>query len=138
MKSNILLLMIAALLSGCQSQHQSHTDLAILRPVAGNYYRGNGTGYNINLDLRPDGSYDANWRGCLGVYGTARGHWTVDGEHVLLTPTKETDMMRGHLKRLDFATHEGRLILLPSNDREFYDKHGASRFSCFQRTEVLK
>jgi hypothetical protein len=130
-------LMMVALLTGCQSQ-QAHTDLAALRPFAGSYYRGDGTGYNINLDLRPDGSYDARWRGCLGVYGTARGQWSVDGERIVLSPKKETEMMTGHLKRLDLARHDGRLILLPSDDREFYDKHGASRYSCFQRTEAIK
>ena len=137
MKSSLLYLMMFALLTGCQRQ-QTRTDLAVLRPLAGSYYRGDGTGYNINLDLKGDGSYDANWRGCLGVYGTARGKWTVDGEHIVLSPTKETDMMKGHLKTLDMAKHEGRLILLPTDDREFYDKHGASRYSCFQRTEALK
>jgi hypothetical protein len=137
MKSSHLALMMVALLTGCQSQ-QTRTDLAALRPFAGSYYRGDGSGYNINLDLWPDGSYDARWRGCLGVYGTARGQWLVDGEHIVLSPKKETDMMTGHLKRLDSARHEGRLILLPSDDREFYDKHGASRYSCFQRTETFK
>lgn len=130
--------MVIALLSGCQNQQRSRTDLATLQPLAGSYYRGDGTGYNIYLDLRPDGAYDAKWKGCLGVYGTARGHWTVEGELVLLSPTKETNKMKGHLKRLDLVKQEGHLILLPSDDRDFYDKHGASRYSCFQRTESLK
>lgn len=137
MKSCLLLLTMVALLTGCQSQ-RARTDLAALRPFAGSYYRGNGTGYNITLDLRSNGSYDSKWRGCLGGYGTARGKWSVDGEHIILSPTKETDMMTGHLRRLDLARYEGRLILLPSDDREFYDKHGASRYSCFQRMEALK
>ena len=137
MKTSLLLLVIVALLAGCQSR-QTRANLALLQPLAGSYYRGDGTGYNINLDLRGDGSYDAKWRGCLGVYGTARGKWTDDGEHISLSPTTETDMMKGHLRRLDMAKHEGRLILRPSDDGEFYEKHGASRYSCFQRTDALK
>ena len=120
------------------SQQHSRADLTTLRPLAGSYYRGDGKGYNINLDLRPDGSYGAKWRGRFGVYGTARGSWSLDGEQIVLSPTKETDMMRGHLKRLDLARHEGSLILLPSDDREFYDMHGVSRSLCFKRTEALK
>ena len=138
MKLKVFLMMMVVLLTGCQSHQQSRSDPAALRPLAGTYYRGDGTGYNIHLDLRANGSYDAKWRGCLGVYGTARGRWAVDGEHIVLSPTKETDMMTGHLKQFDLATYEGRIILLPSDDRDFYDKHGVSRYSCFQRTEPLQ
>ena len=136
MKWSLLSLMMVVLV-GCQSQ-QARTDVVVLRPLAGTYYRGDGLGYNVSLDLRPDGSYDAKWRGCLGVYGTARGQWSHDGEQIVLSPKEETDMMTGHLRRLDVARHEGSVILLPSDDREFYDMHGASRYSCFQRTETLK
>src|SRR5687767_6567197 len=65
MKSSLLTLMMIALVTGCQSQ-QARIDAGARRPFAGTYYRGNGTGYNINFDLRPDGSYDAKWLGCGG------------------------------------------------------------------------
>ncbi len=126
-------LLVAMLFSiGCANP-QTRPQLATLHPFAGNYFRGNGTGYNIALDLRPDGSYDAQWRGCLGIYGTARGKWSIiDGDQIVLSPRKETDMMKGHLKRLDVSKYQGDVILIPTDDREFYDEHGPSRYSCFQ------
>ena len=120
-------LVVAMLISvGCASP-QTRTQLTTLRPFAGNYFRGDGTCYNISLDLRPDGSYGAQWSGCLGIYGTARGKWSIDGDQILLSPRKETDMMKGHLTRLDISKYQGGVILIPTDDREFYDEHGPSR-----------
>jgi hypothetical protein len=134
MKWSLLPLMMVMLSAGCQRNQPS----AALKPLAGSYYRGNGLGYNIRLNLRANGAYDATWRGCLGLYGTARGMWTVDGEQIVFSPTKETGNMKGHLKRLDVLQHEGRSIFVPSDDRQFYDAHGVSSYSCFQRTEAPK
>jgi len=43
------------------------------KAVAGDYYRGDGTGYNIYLTLKENGKYTAEWHGCLGKYGEASG-----------------------------------------------------------------
>ena len=145
MRLRRLLLAVLALQIGCRGSEQPSIEsnqpraaVAALHALAGAYYRGDGLGYNIDLDLRADGSYDAEWRGCLGVYGTASGSWSSDGVQVVLSPSNETDMMQGHLRQLDIEQHEGRSILLHSKDRGFYDRHGASPYSCFQRTEAVK
>src|SRR5215813_11583896 len=61
--------------------------------VAGDYYRGDGTGYNIYLTLKADGKYTAEWQGCLGKYGEASGQWTLRGKQIVFKPSKEKDMM---------------------------------------------
>src|SRR5262249_7592960 len=71
------------------------------KAVAGSYYRGDGTGYNIYLTLDADGKYKAEWRGCLGKYGEASGQWTLKDKQITFKPSKEQDMMKGHLKSLD-------------------------------------
>ena len=105
------------------------------KAVAGNYYRGDGRGYNIYLNLLEKGSYTAQWRGCLGEYGTASGTWAVADKRIVLTPVKEKDNMKGHLKSLDVLRYKGQWILVPSDDRGFYNKYGVSRYSCFQKEE---
>jgi hypothetical protein len=105
------------------------------KAVAGNYYRGDGTGYNIYLTLLKNGTYTAQWRGCLGEYGTASGTWAVTEKRIVLKPVKEKDMMKGHLKVLDVLRYKGQWIFVPSDDRDFYDKYGVSRYSCFQKQE---
>lgn len=108
--------------------------------LAGEYYRGDGTGFNITLHLKPDGKYEAEWHGCLGKYGEASGTWSRNGSRVTFTASEEKDMMKGHLRSLDVAEFGGDWILVPTDerDREFYDRYGVSRYSCFQRTEKLR
>ena len=43
--------------------------------------------------------------------------------------------MEGHLKTLDVLKYKDSWIFVPSDDRDFYDKNGVSRSSCFQKTE---
>ena len=105
------------------------------KAVAGDYYRGDGTGYNIYLVLKEDGKYTAEWHGCLGTYGEAAGQWTVKDKRIAFKPSEEKDMMKGHLKNLDVLKFKGKWIFVPADDREFYDKWGVTRFSCFQKQE---
>ena len=108
------------------------------KSISGEYYRGDGTGYNIYLTLKENGEYAAKWRGCLGEYGTASGKWRLNDKTIVLSPTKEERMMQGHLKKLDVLKFNGNWIFVPSDDREFYDKHGVSRYSCFQKSDEKK
>jgi hypothetical protein len=101
--------------------------------VVGDYYRGNGTSYNVYLTLKADGSYTADWQGCLGKYGEASGQWALKGQQIVFQPAEEKDMMRGHLKVLDVLKFKGAWILVPADERRFYDTWGVSAYSCFQK-----
>ena len=107
--------------------------------IAGHYYEGDGTGYNVYLTLRSNNTYTATWHGCLGAYGEAFGDWKLSGGLVVFAPSMETDMMRGHLKGLEVLRFQGHWIFLSTNksDREFYDKWGVSVYSCFQNTNNI-
>jgi hypothetical protein len=105
------------------------------KAVAGNYYRGDGTGYNIYLTLKENGKYTAEWHGCMGKYGEASGQWTLTDKRIVFKPAKEKDMMKGHLKSLDVLRYRGQWIFVQSDDHKFYDKYGVSRYSCFQKQE---
>jgi hypothetical protein len=103
--------------------------------VAGSYYCGDGTGYNVTLTLKKDGSYSAEWHGCLGKYGDASGSWKLSDKRIVLTPKKEAGMMQGHLRTLDVLKYKGSWIFVRADDKDFYDKHGVSRYSCFQKRD---
>src|SRR5438876_7837296 len=77
------------------------------KAVAGSYYCGDGLGYNVTLTLKDDGTYAGEWHGCLGKYGDASGSWKLSDKRLVLTPKKETDMMKGHLKALDVLKYKG-------------------------------
>ena len=83
---------------------------------AGSYYRGDHLGYNVTLVLRADGMYDAWWDGCLGRYGSAKGSWKIKDGKLVLSPTEEIDMMKGHLSVLEIRKRDGQFELLPERD----------------------
>jgi hypothetical protein len=104
-------------------------------PLAGTYYRGDGTGYNVTITLHPAGTYAAKWEGCLGMYGTAEGLWSQEGEWLSLAPTVETDMMKGHLRKLRIIEREDSPVFVPEQDlkSEYYTEYGADDFMGFHR-----
>lgn len=109
------------------------------KALAGHYYRGDGTGCNVYLTLRPGGNYTAEWHGCLGIYGEAAGDWKLSDTQIVFTPSTETDMMRSHLRVLEVLKFQGHWVFLSTNksDQEFYDKWGVSAYSCFQNTNNI-
>jgi hypothetical protein len=102
---------------------------------AGSYYIGDGTGYNFYLTLKANGNYDAEWHGCLGKNGEAKGHWTLKDKQIIFKPSKEKGLMKGHLKALEILRYKGNWIFVPTDERDSYEKGGVSRYSCFQKQE---
>jgi hypothetical protein len=105
------------------------------KAVAGSYYCGDGLGYNVTLILKDNGTYSGEWQGCLGKYGEASGDWKLSDKRIVLTPKEEDGNMKGHLRTLDVMKYKGGWIFVRSDDRDVYDKHGVSRFLCFQRRD---
>ncbi len=107
--------------------------------LVGTYYSGDGLGMNIELKLSSDSTFEAEWQGCLGKYGSATGRWSVVDTLLNLVPVADSGMLIGYLRVLLIQRFNGNWILVRSDkqDLEFYRKHGVSRYSCFQNTEVL-
>lgn len=136
----ILQLLGTISLFGCKSRSASplaQTQTALVSSVSGSYYRGDGLGYNISLDLKPDGHYDAVWHGCLGRYGSSHGRWSTDGAAVNFMPGNETGMLTDHLRSLTIVRADDSMVLVLTDpeDRKFYEKYGISRYSCYQPTQ---
>ena len=131
MRPTIAILFVVALLIGCSSQQTSAP--AGGTALAGSYYRGDHTGYNIYLDLLASGTYKAEWHGCLGVYGTARGTWTMVDGRIVLSPSKETDMMKGELRELHIIQQKGQTLFVPDLHDDYYQKYGPDEYAAFHR-----
>ena len=100
MTGKLLSLGLALLLGACASLERPSPDRVSASKVPGTYYKGDGLGENISLELKDDGTYSAQWHGCLGSYGTASGTWHLSGNDVELTPMSETEMLTGYLRTL--------------------------------------
>jgi hypothetical protein len=125
-KSLASILVVIFLLVGCSKQ-------ASVSSLAGNYYRGDGTGYNIYLNLELAGTYKAEWHGCLGIYGKAEGSWSVNGKRITLRPTSETDMLKGHLRELHIVEYKSQFIFVPDLQDTNYQKYGPDTLTAFFR-----
>ena len=134
MKSSFIIGLSLLICVGCQSTKRA---ALLTRPaeLAGSYYRGDHKGYNLYLDLQADGTYTAKWRGCLGVYGTARGTWGFYDRRLFFTPSEETDMMKGHLRELHIVQHQGETVFVPDLRDDIYRKYGPTRYAAFHRQQ---
>jgi hypothetical protein len=111
-------------------------DTAVL---AGEYYVGDGTGYNLHLMLKKDQKFECTWMGCLGVYGRASGDWSVDDKGVILSPVTSEGMLKARpLGRVQIVTCRDRYLLVQEGDRRLFDRCGPARFSCLHRAENEK
>ncbi len=125
--------LIALLLSACSTVAPTQQNLA------GSYYRGDKLGYNLYLQLDASGAYSARWEGCLGLYGTARGRWSVRDQLIRFQPLEETGMMKKHLKQLQVIRHPfGGYALVPDLQDSYYRQYGPDDYSAFHKQSVAQ
>ena len=105
------------------------------KQLVGTYYRGDGKGYNLELTLESSRQFHCRWTGCLGLYGTSTGTWRVDDNQIQMSTLTANGMMEDNpIGTLTVSTDMGKTILVQNDDREFFDEHGPSRYSCFHST----
>jgi hypothetical protein len=102
--------------------------------LAGEYFVGDGLGYNLDLVLKKEGKFECTWRGCLGVYGKASGNWAVDDKGVKLSPVKSEGMLKDRpVGRVQIVTFRDRYLLLQEGDRGQFEKWGPRGWYCFHK-----
>jgi hypothetical protein len=79
--------------------------------IAGRYRRGDGM-MNEFLDLRMDGTCEDAHHGCLGVYGSGRGTWFLEGDRIVIRITEESGFMRGWPATLRILEFDDQPILV--------------------------
>lgn len=103
--------------------------------IVGTYYRSDGLGFNLLLDLLANGAFVCQWRGCVGEYDVVgSGTWSVSEDLI----TVHVEAAEGILKRrplgdLEIVCTDDGVLLVQVDDREAFDKHGPSHSSCFNK-----
>ncbi len=93
------------------------------KELSGRYIKGYFTGADY-LTLLSNGTYSAKWEVDVGNLGEAAGNWSLQGTQLVLSPSKETDTVRGLLRVLDVYRFKSNWIFVSMRDREDYEKHG--------------
>jgi hypothetical protein len=107
------------------------------RGLVAEYYGGDGLGYNLLLSLREDGTFSCKWTGCLGDYGNASGVWSRSGDRVSFVSRQATGMLENYLRGAMVVDGGESPALVLDQEKDFYHKHGLSRYAALQRTSVL-
>lgn len=133
----LLLSFAITLVTGCDRSGPARSITPAERAFVGNWYCGDGRGFNVNFILADDGRYKADWSGCLGSYGKARGTWSLVSTQIVFSAARETKKMKGKFSRLDVVQHEGNWVLVPTDDpRRFsYEMYGVRQSNSFQKQE---
>jgi hypothetical protein len=107
----------AAVVIGAQPQANgpdAHSIVAIdsvtnLTKIAGSYSLGDGAGFILHLQLRPDGKFSEKWSGCMGIYGFASGTANIEQGKLILRLTEASGMYCGtrDWPKILVAAHSG-------------------------------
>jgi hypothetical protein len=117
--------------------NQSSADIPLIveSKLPGNYYVGDGTGYNLNLQLLGNGRFVAFWNGCLGEYGRSYGTFDLNNDRITFIPELEIDMMKGHLTSAQIIDIEDQRMIVLAESMDFYREHGPSHYCCLHRAD---
>lgn len=112
---------------------------SVVDPIlVGNYYFGDGLGVNQRLQLENDGTFQCNWSGCIGDYGSTSGSW-ARREDTLYVSTKSADgMFLGKpLEDMTILVHNGKPHFLKDGYRSFIENFGENSIpdATFSSTE---
>ena len=109
------------------------------RQLFGDYRLGDGLGYNLSLSLKDGGKFECQWIGCLGVYGTSSGAWTIQDTGLKLDPKKADGMFKDRpIDRLRILSFQKNYLLLQERDSEWFKKYGPDTFCCFHQAGARK
>jgi hypothetical protein len=103
--------------------------------VAGKFICHDGLAYRVVLTLNTNGTYWARGSSCLKNKGDASGTgtWKLSQRKIELTPSKEDGWMKKEPKVFDVLKFKGDWIFVRADWPDYYNEHGVTDVSCFQR-----
>ena len=103
--------------------------------VAGTYCCHDGNAYRVVLTLHSNGTYWAKGSSCLKNKGNASGTgtWRLAERRIVFTPSQEDGWMKQEPKVFDVLKFKGDWILVRADWPDYYNEHGVTDVSCFQR-----
>jgi hypothetical protein len=107
--------------------------------LLGSYRLGDGTGYNLHLELKDSQRFECTWTGCLGVYGTSSGQWVLESDGPNLAVEQADGMLEDRpLGRLRVVSLQSHYLLLQERDGDWFAEHGPDTFRCFHQETARK
>jgi hypothetical protein len=103
--------------------------------VSGSFICHDGMAYRVVLTLNTNGTYWARGSSCLKNKGDASGTgtWKLSERRIVLTPSKEDGWMKEEPKAFDVFKFRGDWIFVRADWPDYYNEHGVTDVSCFQR-----
>ena len=103
--------------------------------VTGTYICHDGNAYRVVLTLNSNGTYWAKGSSCLKNKGDASGTgtWKLPERRIVLMPSKEDGWMKEEPKVFDVLKFKGDWIFVRADWPDYYNTHGVTDVSCFQR-----
>jgi hypothetical protein len=103
--------------------------------VAGIYCCHDGNAWRVVLTLNSNGTYRARGSSCLKNKGDASGAgtWRLTERKIALIPEQEAGWMKAEPKVFDALRFKGDWILVRADWPDYYDQHGVTDVSCFQK-----
>jgi hypothetical protein len=103
--------------------------------VSGTFICHDGNAYRVVLTLNTNGTYWAKGSSCLKNKGDASGTgtWKLTERRIVLTPSKEDGWMSKEPKAFDVLKLKGDWIFVRADWPDYYNEHGVTDVSCFQR-----
>ena len=103
--------------------------------VAGTFICHDGNVYRVVLTLNTNGTFSTRGSSCLKNKEDASGAgtWTLSERRIVLTPSKETGWMKQEPKVFDVLKFKGDWILVRADWPDYYNQHGVTDVSCFQK-----
>jgi len=95
-------------------------------------------GRGLYLTVRKDGTYGVGLGDCQGGGGIAEGTWSVAGNHVIFSPTNETEQIKGLLRKADVVRDGRYWAFVRPADRKLVKDKGISFETCLKNAAFLK
>ena len=103
--------------------------------VAGIYCCHDSNAYRVVLTLNSNGTYWARGSSCLKNKGDASGvgTWKLTERRIVLTSSQDAGWMKQEPKAFDVLKFKGDWIFVRADWPDYYNEHGVTDVSCFQR-----
>lgn len=102
------------------------------KQLAGEYRTFGTTGFI--LELNADETFKCEWRGCLGLYGTCTGKWSLDHDGIVPTTSAADGMFQEHpLAKLRIVSLQGHYLLVEEKYMGLFEEHGVGELYCFRQ-----
>lgn len=110
-------------------QNTSKADIQA-KPLVGNWYMGTMSGFDCNLEIRPDNTLTVQFGGCFHQDPPIKTRWKIEGDKIRFRSTALDQSLGSYLRVARYKNH---FVLLPERQQAQQGQHPYSYNHCFWR-----